>query len=968
MSGAVYQALHQISSLKTLRVRLDVSPSPKMVIRQGLPSNHPSAGLQQTQSLSNPGQFVPPQPSGIASTALGSYPGSKFNNIKRKKAGSTGGCNYWANPRLFSGFKHLSSLAIVGISNLECLAEVSECIRQSSASLKSLTLTLSTDLARKARKPAPVNPDLDEPSDTELEDDDLLNDPLSGPSTTTQPTPPANEADIRKEKLAQESILARVFDLQSVALEGKKIEKKLSLSGVPVFPEKDAEAITRKVNNIMKSLIDGPIASDADPSAARSRLEHFKMIREVADLYITSQNGPKKPLKEQAKPSVPAVKKSASAPKPLNPLASDFKQSGVNSSQPGLNLDWDMDSAAVNGSASSSYEACTSQPNGVQSLWPPYNDHHGLDTLTAALNKNVGPNGKSKSATTPVATTQQHLLQQAHKLAQIKAYNQQLAQTQNEAYMSPYGLGSNPHGPILPSVTGVPPHQSSQGGDPGLYDPGYYLTAPQSVSSSAPCTNGSLALTNPEPFLPTQNHTGSILKAKSKPQKAKKASNSKGSTLPETDELPGTPAKTSSPATQPFFPADPGSEQPEDTMDIDMEHPDEDTQELGEDQEILPEADDADPPTPRKRARFEVTENDSETSIQKDASLPPQAENATAVETLNPDDAMQAYIRTAHGLQLESLSLEWVPLKASILARALDMSVLKRLTLLEVGPQDNFWTLLVRLQGRSAEISFKSIHTDTVGLSFIGFLGTFEGLEELFMHEKSTKPVDESTVGPPLTITHIRRMALEKHADTLKRLMIRNERNESWDVDTKTLQFLAVKATGLRELGVSLGMKTYVRSLSHSGRVYTDNKQHVLMQYFAAFKNLYALHLLALRSGDRGVILQSESLSFAVDSLSHCADMKIRYIAIANSVVSLESKPKYMKDHLTLAMEKRRAKGKGKASTCWMLDHFEDTASDEAEEALSSIMAGESKVRIPRDFAELDDVKIFSKQIRTGRL
>lgn len=145
------------------------------------------------------------------------------------------------------------------------------------------------------------------------------------------------------------------------------------------------------------------------------------------------------------------------------------------------------------------------------------------------------------------------------------------------------------------------------------------------------------------------------------------------------------------------------------------------------------------------------------------------------------------------------------------------------------------------------------------------------------------------------------------------------------------------------------------------------------MQYFAAFKNLYALHLIALRSGDRSITLQSESLNFAVDSLSHCPDMRMKYIAIVNSVVSLESKPKHMKDHLTVAMiEKRRdKKGKGKAPTSNfsnLLDQFEESASDEAEEALAGIMAGETKLRIPRDFAELDDVKIFSKRIRTGKL
>lgn len=374
--------------------------------------------------------------------------------------------------------------------------------------------------------------------------------------------------------------------------------------------------------------------------------------------------------------------------------------------------------------------------------------------------------------------------------------------------MSPYGLESYANGPVAPTT--VPPYHNSQSNSPGLYDTGpfssYHLN-----SSTAPLANGELALANPESFLPSQSVTSSVSKGKLKPQKAKKVDNFNITVFPESDEKPANPAKTSPSATQPFFPADPVSEPPEDTMDIDMEHPDEDTQELGEDQEILPEAGDTDPPSPRKRAKFEVTEDNSAISAKNGVSSSSQAEPATAKESMNSDNAMQAYIRTAHGLQLESLSLEWVPLRASIVARALDMSILKRVTLLEVGPQDAFWTLLVRLQTASPEISFKSIHTDNVSLPFIKFLATFDGLEELFMHERSTKQAEDSAAGPPIGITIFRKMALQKHADTLKRLMIRNERNDSWDLDTKTLQFLAVKATKLSELGVSLNMKTYVR-------------------------------------------------------------------------------------------------------------------------------------------------------------
>ena len=144
------------------------------------------------------------------------------------------------------------------------------------------------------------------------------------------------------------------------------------------------------------------------------------------------------------------------------------------------------------------------------------------------------------------------------------------------------------------------------------------------------------------------------------------------------------------------------------------------------------------------------------------------------------------------------------------------------------------------------------------------------------------------------------------------------------------------------------------------------------MQYFGAFKNLYALHLIALRSTDRNITLQNESLSFAVDSLSHCPDMKIKYIAIVNSVVALESKPEHRKSRMTAALDKRKdKKGKGKApedSFSSLLEQFEDSASDEVEEAVTDFMAGETKLKVPRQFADADDVKIFSKQVRMGKL
>ncbi|KAL6715128.1 hypothetical protein ACLMJK_007390 [Lecanora helva] len=874
MSGTVYQALHKITSLKHLRVRLDVSPSPRMVLRQGTPGPPPMyatpAGLQQTQSVSNPLQSVPPLPSAT-------NPGLPRVNSKRKKTVGGGGSNYWANPRMFSGFKHLSTLALLGLSNLDCLKEVAECIKASSATIKSLTVTLSTDLARKAQKPTPINPDLDEASDLETEDEDSMNSAANGSQAASQ----ANEADIRKEKLAQESILARIFDLQSVALEGKKLDKNLSLSEIPSFSEHDANIINKRLRNFMNALMYMPQASDTYPCLALNRLEHFKMIREVADLYISSHDLQGKMPK---KSSTKTLKKSASSSKPLNPLASEFKQSGESGPLLSNLQGWDTAFLSLPNQATASSQAPgISMPSNV-----------GQDNLYSA-------NGASSSANNSASSISVLKDEFNHKLWQ------QFVKSELE----------------LLDLKG------------GTELPYAYPPLP----------------------LPVQNANGASI-AKSKPPNDKTPSTSKVSAVTDSNGQSDVPTKSPQAATQPFFAAASTSEPCDDAMDIDMEHPDENTQELGDDQEMLSEIEETTPPTPRKRTKFETTAsciaipNKQDASVSL-ASLQNKPHDAAGTSS---EDVMQNYIRRSHGLQLESLSLEWVPLKASILARALDLKVLKRLTLLEVGEQGTFWTLLERLQSTSPEISFKSIHTDSVSPSFLKFVIAFDGLEELFMHERSAKQGEDSTTANAVSITIIRKLALKKHASTLERLMIKNERNDLWDVDTKTLQTLALRAPKLRELAISMTMRTY----------------HILMQYFGAFKNLYALHLLNLRTGDRGVAMQSESANFAVDSLCHFSDMKIKYLAIGNYAVLLQSKPslKSMKDYLGVDVGRQKdRKGKGKATLRSSYDQDgDDSASDEAEEALAGIRGGQAKTRLHADIYRLGHVKIFSQQLRLGKI
>ena len=60
------------------------------------------------------------------------------------------------------------------------------------------------------------------------DDDDDMTQPDESPAII--PAAPVNEADIRKAKSAQESILAQIFSLQKYAPQDKKVEKILNSS------------------------------------------------------------------------------------------------------------------------------------------------------------------------------------------------------------------------------------------------------------------------------------------------------------------------------------------------------------------------------------------------------------------------------------------------------------------------------------------------------------------------------------------------------------------------------------------------------------------------------------------------------------------------------------------------------------------------------------------------------------------
>ena len=783
LSTPVYQALHKLPSLKHLLIRLDIQPAPKLAFRNHPVVHHvpppPPPGLPPLPTNFPGAAAAAPMPSATVQPFI---MGSESMHGKRKKAllPKSG-----TKRQAFSGFRHLSTLEIVGISNHDCLPEVAQCIKSSSAVLKSLTMTLSSALAKKARNPtsniAPPILDDDDLSDTELDDDDdeLLDPPLPSTSTTAQAN---NEADVREEKIAQENILATVFDLQSVAHAGRKLEKKLSLSSGKFPDVGDLSTVAARVNGYMRMILD---ESGRSSKEGQSRKKALELMRDMIDRELklrpkTSQKPKIAPMKKKSTlwsdsptskeiSDVLAITKQA-----LAANKSGYKPNTTSNLSNQLNfLSSTNPTGAVNGEMSPSFG--TGSISGKSSSYGFPINYYG------------GPSSSNDMLPPPIPNSSSNIYKPS-KAAQS----------------------------IYAELAGASPSQSM--GNSYSYDHSH-----ASSGSHTPTPNSSLwqpySSNNYPLYSPFSNKSSaSVNKHKKTKTQTVAAANLGSAKQPSIDSSDESDVFTQhKPTPSNLMPG--SDETPVETMNVDLEHPDEDVSDPGEDQEILPGFEEIETPTPRKLVHPrspDLSSPDGDLAGETSSSTAVQeAEAASHIEPANTApsamEAMQDYVRATHGLQLTELRLAWIPLKASIVGRALDLQVLQRVTLLECGSQDTFWSLLVRLTNPDNPIAFKSIHTDHVSIALINYLGTFEGLEELFLHERNVKnDADQESV---VDINRFRKNALRNHMSSLKRLMLRNERNSTWDVDPQFLRFVASKGHKLVELACSMRMSTYVSAV-----------------------------------------------------------------------------------------------------------------------------------------------------------
>lgn len=184
---------------------------------------------------------------------------------------------------------------------------------------------------------------------------------------------------------------------------------------------------------------------------------------------------------------------------------------------------------------------------------------------------------------------------------------------------------------------------------------------------------------------------------------------------------------------------------------------------------------------------------------------------ASSAPTSKPETStITEYLRLSHGLALESIALHRIPVKPSVLFRAIDMSRLKHLTLLDVGPQRAAWAMLSKLN-KSSPLQLEVIHTNNVTHSLLVFLNGLEpgSLEELYLFEPSSRHRSANTQKTSVTISEIRKQALKKHIATLRILMIRNDSDISWSLDRESTRLLS-RAGKMRELVVAMNSETFV--------------------------------------------------------------------------------------------------------------------------------------------------------------
>ncbi|KAJ4420781.1 hypothetical protein N0V85_000448 [Neurospora sp. IMI 360204] len=326
------------------------------------------------------------------------------------------------------------------------------------------------------------------------------------------------------------------------------------------------------------------------------------------------------------------------------------------------------------------------------------------------------------------------------------------------------------------------------------------------------------------------------------------------------------------------------------------------------------------------------------------------------------------YARATRGLPLQSLSIYLVPVKPSVLAKGVDIRMLTRITLLNVGPQAPIWAYF-KSQNEENPLPLCKIFTDNVTESFLQFISELNQVTELFLLERDAKYKPESFSNKTTVfIDQIRRLALRKHMPHLRKLMIKNLASKAWDLNAEAIMLLCKRGKNLEELACSMSMRCL----------------HTFNQMARLLKNLHALHIMSLHSDDPCPSLSQEAKKFLIDNLSQHPLRKLEWISINDDdrVDHIKFSKPLSAEEMKRRMAAKKAKGKAKATTSngtsnntTQYPMFPPPETWDGESSADDSYADEeSKTYIAFErlgtmhFCDVEGVRIFKKEVVSGRL
>lgn len=808
LSPNVYDALSRVQSLQSLHIRLDVASITRVsTVTYGTST---SMGPEFVQ-LANT-QYFPP----VSGTAQSSWAPGALTSVTAANTSKL--ATMRIERRRFGNIHDLRELRITAIDNLDCLDQIKTCLAESTRSLRSLSLSLSHALVRKARKPAsnaPAGPAVVDPAD----DDEAMTEPNT-PDTNAQAPAAPNDADIKRERQAQELTLARILGFERLTAEDKRLDRSLKATAKYV----KLNGATADQYQQLQQHLEAVVKSSALSHSERNRIQ--ELVKSVNDRL--DQSGLPKLSKKKPKSKSP-------------------KQTATSKSQP-ASFAWSTQAPPLPEDPTN-WESFPTQP-------PAGSGSKGIANAGPFL---YGAGGKNDSSTTHDHALADLLIGAGPSvISEVLGDPQFIPSSSSHTSHTNYKV-TNPK-PVSTSYSyGVPKHLPPA--QPPLFSHNAYSYSHAGTvsSSSYYIDSESLShfLTELHQFMAANDclyhpHSSMSKEHANIPGQA----NGKPVTQPPSPEDPsGVDSDSDDRSSLDEFEkskegVDAGTADQADGLqnqengldvDVDMDHPDAGDESDGN--EAASELSDAgNGGKLHDDSTEDVKMTDSSSLLKENDPLPNEAtginngltcskppntrstfhsaqEEKKVVEhdrslgkTKNSEEVMQDYIRMTHGFSLEEFSLYLIPLKPSIIAKAFNLSCLRNLSLYSVGPQGAFWTMLEKSLAQGLELKLQIIRTDDVSNACVQCISKLNGLLQLHLTRRSTKDFDSTTTKAPATLDEIRKLILVKHLPTLQSLALTNNEDDKWELNGKCFRLLAAKGKQLKELAFSTDSSGFVRS------------------------------------------------------------------------------------------------------------------------------------------------------------